>query len=106
MEDLVTAELNTKSFLGVCIDAGGALTCDWAHLGKKEFELARLSITIVEELSGVIKRHQGLTTNDLFLEVSFVYADFTAALRKLENADKLLVGHRGRAKTYYPSGGM
>ena len=51
-------------------------------------------------------RNQGLTTNDLFLEVSFAHADFTAALRKLENAVKLLVGRKGRAKTYYPAGGV
>ena len=59
-----------------------------------------------EELLWIIKRHQGLTTNDLFLEVSFANADFTAALRKLENAGKLLVGRKGRAKTYYPAGGV
>jgi len=59
-----------------------------------------------EELLWIIKRHQGLTTNDLFLEVSFAHADFTAALRKLENAGKLLVGRKGRAKTYYPAGGV
>ena len=59
-----------------------------------------------EELLWVIKRHQGLTTNDLLLEVSFAHADFTAALRKLENAGKLLVGRKGRAKTYYPAGGV
>lgn len=58
------------------------------------------------ELLWIIKRHQGLTTNDLFLEVSFAHADFTAALRKLENAGKLLVGRKGRAKTYYPAGGV
>lgn len=59
-----------------------------------------------EELLWIIKRHQGLTTNDLFLEVSFAHADFTAALRKLENAGKLLVGRKSRAKTYYPAGGV
>ena len=59
-----------------------------------------------EELLWIIQRHQGLTTNDLFLEVSFAHADFTAALRKLENAGKLLVGRKGRAKTYYPAGGV
>ena len=59
-----------------------------------------------EELLWIIKRHQGLTTNDLFLEVSFAHADFTAALRKLENAGKLLVGRKGRAKTYYTAGGV
>jgi len=52
----------------------------------------------------VIKRHQGLTTNDLSLEVSFAHADFTAALRKLETAGKLLIGRKGRAKTYYTAG--
>lgn len=59
-----------------------------------------------EELLWIIKRHQGLTTNDLFLEVSFAHADFTAVLRKLENAGNLLVGRKGRAKTYYPAGGV
>ena len=59
-----------------------------------------------EELLWIIKRQQGLTTNDLFLEVSFAHADFTAALRKLENAGKLLVGRKGRAKIYYPAGGV
>ena len=59
-----------------------------------------------EELLCVIKRHQGLTTNDLFLEVSFAHADFTAALRKLENARKLLIGRKCRAKTYYTAGGV
>tara|TARA_B100000989_G_scaffold284102_1_gene250599 strand:+ start:306 stop:479 length:174 start_codon:yes stop_codon:yes gene_type:complete len=52
----------------------------------------------------VIKRHQVLTTNDLSLEVSFAHADFTAALRKLETAGKLLIGRKGRAKTYYTAG--
>ena len=59
-----------------------------------------------EELLWIIKRHQGLTTNDLFLEVSFAHADFTAALRKLENAGKLLIWHKGRAKKYYTAGGV
>ena len=59
-----------------------------------------------EELLWIIKRHQGLTTNDLFLEVSFIQTDFTAALRKLENAGKLLVGYKGRAKTFYTAGGV
>ena len=50
-----------------------------------------------EELLWVIKRHQGLTTNNLFLEFSFAYGYFTVTLRKLVTAGKLLIGRKGMA---------
>ena len=59
-----------------------------------------------EELLWVIKRHQGLTKNDLFLEVSSAHADFKTPLCKLETAGNLLIGRKGGAKTYYTAGGV
>ena len=77
------------------------LPCDGKVTKQKQRRWGRS-----EELLWAIERHQGLTTNDLFLEISFAHAYFTAALRKLENAVKQLVGRKGRAKTYYTAGGV
>ena len=57
-DDLATAEPQTRTPLGVRLDAGDAPTCDWADLGGKDFELALQTITTVEELSGVANRRR------------------------------------------------
>lgn len=59
-DDLATAEPQTRTPLGVRLDAGDAPTADWADLSEKEFEKAVLKIKSVEELNGVANRRRVL----------------------------------------------
>ena len=59
-DDLATAEPQTRTPLGVRLDAGDAPTADWADLSEKEFEKALLKIKSVEELDGVANRRRVL----------------------------------------------
>ena len=60
LDDIATAERQTRPPLGGRLAASDAPTVDWADLGEKDFELALQTITTVEELSGVANRRRVL----------------------------------------------
>ena len=59
-DDLATAEPHTRTPLRVCIVADDVPSCNWAVLSEKDLDHALLSITTVEELSGVANRRRVL----------------------------------------------
>ena len=58
--DPATAEPQTRTPLGVRLDAGDAPTVDWADLGERDFEKALHTITSVDELNGLANRRRVL----------------------------------------------
>ena len=58
--DPTTAEPQTRTPLGVRLDAGDAPTVDWADLGERDFEKALQTITSVDELNGLANRRRVL----------------------------------------------
>ena len=58
--DPATAEPQTRTPLGVRLDAGDAPTADWADLGERDFEKALQSITSIDELNGLANRRRVL----------------------------------------------
>ena len=59
-EDHATAEPQTRTPLGVRLDAGDAPTVDWADLGERDFGKALQSITSIDELNGLANRRRVL----------------------------------------------
>ena len=60
LDDIATAERQTRPPLGGRLAASDAPNVDWADLSEKDFELALQTITTVEELSGVANRRRVL----------------------------------------------
>ena len=58
--DHATAEPQTRTPLGVRLDAGDAPTVDWADLGERDFEKALQTITSIDELNGLANRRRVL----------------------------------------------
>ena len=58
--DPAIAEPQTKTPLGVHLDAGDAPTADWADLGERDFEKALQTITSIDELNGLANRRRVL----------------------------------------------
>ena len=58
--DHATAEPQTRTPLGVRLDAGDAPTADWADLGERDFEKALQTITSIDELNGLANRRRVL----------------------------------------------
>ena len=59
-DDHATAEPQTRTPLGVRLDAGDAPTVDWADLGERDFEKALQTITSIDELNGLANRRRVL----------------------------------------------
>ena len=59
-EDHATAEPQTRTPLGVRLDAGDAPFADWADLGERDFEKALQTITSIDELNGLANRRRVL----------------------------------------------
>ena len=59
-DDPATAEPQTRTPLGVRLDAGDAPTVDWADLGERDFEKALQTITSIDELNGLANRRRVL----------------------------------------------
>ena len=60
LDDIATAERQTRPPLGGRLAVSDAPTVDWADLSERDFELALQTITTVEELSGVANRRRVL----------------------------------------------
>ena len=58
--DPATAEPQTRTPLGVRLDAGDAPFADWADLGERDFEKALQTITSLDELNGLANRRRVL----------------------------------------------
>ena len=58
--DPATAEPQTRTPLGVRLDAGDAPTADWADLSERDFEKALQTITSIDELNGLANRRRVL----------------------------------------------
>ena len=59
-DDHATAEPQTRTPLGVRLDAGDAPFADWADLGERDFEKALQTITSIDELNGLANRRRVL----------------------------------------------
>ena len=59
-DDLATTEPHTRTPLGFFIVMDDVPSCNWADLSEKDLDHALLSITTVEELSGVANRRRVL----------------------------------------------
>ena len=59
-DDHATAEPQTRTPLGVRLNAGDAPTVDWADLGERDFDKALQSITSIDELNGLANRRRVL----------------------------------------------
>ena len=59
-EDHAKAEPQTRTPLGVRLDAGDAPFADWADLSERDFEKALQTITSINELNGLANRRRVL----------------------------------------------